>query len=93
MHIVPVPIYEPLDFHPALTNLDLNPWIRIQKPIEAWVENLDYALYSHYPMANNATLPTCYIIIHEPQDVTTSLQNEFVHILTQAHPTLNAPGW
>ena len=93
MHVVPVPVYEPPDFHPHLTDFDLNPWIKFQKPIEAWVTGVDYDLYTHFPSADNATHPTWYIVIHEPQDVTTSPLNKLVCSLTPTSQIRNEPSW
>ena len=93
VHVVPVLVSDPPDFHPSLTDFNLNPWIKVQKPIEAWVEGVDYHLYAHLPAADNIMHSSRYIIIHEPQDVATFPQNNFLSNITHAHSTHDEFPW
>lgn len=93
VHVVPILVDDPPDFHPVLTDFNLNAWINVQKPIEAWVEGIDYHLYAYRPVADNIIPSSRYIIIHEPQDVATSPWNDFFCNVTQADSIHNKPLW
>jgi len=65
----------------TLDDFNVQPWIRLDKDFNDWVEGEDYDVYAHFASNDNVPIGVRYIILHEPQDTTTSLENKYIHAL------------
>ena len=80
-HIVPIAIYDSPALTLTLDDFNVQPWLKLDKDFNDWIEGEDYDVYARFASDDNVPIGVRYIIVHEPQDTTTSPENEYIHAL------------
>ena len=80
-HIVPIAIYDSPALTTTLDDFNVQPWLKLDKDFNDWVEGEDYDVYARFASDDNVPIGVRYIIVHEPQDTTASPENEYIHAL------------
>ena len=65
----------------TLDDFNVQPWLKLDKDFNDWIEGEDYDVYAHFTSDDNVPISIQYIIVQEPQDTTTSPENEYIHAL------------
>lgn len=91
IHIVPVSIFDPPARTTALDDFNVQPWMQLNKDFSGWIEGEDYDAYAHFTSEDNVPIGVRYIIVHEPQDSSSSAENEY--ILTLKHRNVEGARW